>query len=154
MGGGAVLRLAGLMLAVLVLLACSPATAKAPTPDSVLAAFKAAGLPIAETVIWTADSDPDKLLGRPNQYVASASWHDSRLPFSEGFSTDSGGTVEIFASEADLKTRRDYIEAIAKAPLIGGHRYTFARDRVLLRVSGALTPDQAAEYERALATLN
>ena len=125
----------------------APTARAAATPESVIAHLKAAGLPISKPVIYTAETDTNKLLGRPNQYTAKANWHDDRAP--DG---DDGTTVEIFATDADRKTRQDYVAAIAKTPIFA--EYAYSRGLVLLRVSGKLTPDQAAEYERALQTLS
>lgn len=152
-----------LALLVLVTLGCTPTAApaqpvavsqSAPTPESVIAHLKAAGLPITSDIVYTAETDPNKLLGRPSQYTAKASWKDPRVD--DPLKSDepgiwTGGTVEIFATDADRQTFQTYVAEMAKTPLLA--HYGYARGRVLLRVAGRLTPDQAAEYDRALQTL-
>lgn len=63
-----------------------------------------------------------------------------------------GGTVEIFKDEADLKARKDYVDNIGKMmPAMA--QYQYAKGLVLIRLDKALTPDQAAEYEKVLTSL-
>ena len=93
----------------------SSATATSATPEAtpaptggtggvsnsgLVALFKSAGLPMDDATIYTADTDPDKLLGTPNQYIAKAGWHDKRLPDPanpEQIALSDGGEIEIFA---------------------------------------------------------
>ena len=151
--------LAMLMLFAVLALGCStPGRAQeapAPTAESVIAHLKAAGLPIAEEVIYTAETDTNQLLGRPGQYIAKAAWRDTRVTgvwATDEVSTMSGGGVEVFANEAERITRQDYLIEVSRMPLLGG-QYNYGKGTVLVRVARALTPDQAADYERALAAL-
>ena len=133
------------------LTACGGAhTPAAPTPaataQTVLAAFLAAGLPIADPVTFTPETDPNHLLGRPHQYAAKLSWRDARVADSGEPGLDTGGTLEVFASPADRQTRQQYVEALAQASSLFAE-YTFANGRLLLRLSSQLTPAQAEEYE-------
>jgi hypothetical protein len=132
----------------------TPATA-ALTDATVLAALKAAGLPIAEVQIYTAETDPNKLLGRPNQYIAKVSWHDSRLPAPPNpaqLEVSDGGGLEIYTDPAAAQARADYITGIGKsAPALVEYDYVFGP--VLLRLSKALTPAQAGDYKNALAVV-
>ncbi len=120
--------------------------------QTIIATLKAANLPIAETVIYTAETDPNKLLGRPNQYVAKANWHDSRLPTPEDPNqpdVSDGGGIEIFMDNEGAKRRADYIQELGKSmPFLV--EYDYVRGPILLRVSGKLTPAQAEEYKKAL----
>jgi len=127
---------------------CSDALAKkAVTPEVVLATFEKAGIPIADKEVYTAETDTNKLLGRPGQYIAKANWADSRL---EQPNDDmAGGSVEIFRNERDLKARKDYVDNIGRAmPAMA--QYQYRKGLVLIRLDKALTPAQAAEYEKAL----
>lgn len=109
----------------------------------------------APSVVFTAETDPNDLLGRPNGYTSRASFTDSRVePESvEGLeqgAVDFGGTVEVFASQEAARRRVDFIQStFAEAPILGTE-YDYVRGGVLLRVIGTLTPDQAAAYEAAL----
>jgi hypothetical protein len=103
-------------------------------------------LPITNTVIYTAETDPNKLLGRPNQYIEKMSFTDSRI---EPVENSVKCSVEVFASEGDAEARKKYIDAIGKAasPFT---EYSFVHKNVLLRLDKSLTPEQADEYRRAL----
>jgi hypothetical protein len=158
------LRAAALVAALLALAGCRPAEVSAPAADSgakpsasptpdrltaeaVLAALKAAGLPVEREIVYTTETDPNKLLGRPNQYTGKASWSDRRV--GEPRPDERSMTVEVFASAEDLEGRRRYVETIGKAlsPLA---QYQFAHKNALLRLNHDLTPQQASEYERVL----
>ena len=120
------------------------------TAEDVLNALKAAKLPIEKEIVYTAENDPNKLLGRPNQYTGKANWNDARVePLTPG---DRSMTVEAFASAEDLENRRKYVETIGKSmsPLA---QYQYAHKNALLRLSHKLTPQQAAEYEKVLKSL-
>lgn len=129
---------------------------KPPTTDDVLARLTAAHLPVDATTVFTAETDSNHLLGRPGQYIAKVSWHDSRVaapvdPKSLGVSD--GGGVEIFASSADRAPREEYLRRVSKAASIFVEYTDEVGAFTLLRQSHDLTPDQAAEYRKALAGL-
>lgn len=116
----------------------------------VIQELQSAGLPVGEVTAWTADTDPNKLLGRPGQYIDKATFRDTRLQPLPEPDVQAGGDIEIFRTAGELQVRRDYIEAVTRSsPLLA--QYVFSSGLVLLRVSGELTPDQAAAYDRALA---
>jgi hypothetical protein len=110
--------------------------------------FLQAGLPVSSLVMLTAETDPGRLLGRPGQYVGKAVWHDPRTDTPPSTEVSSGGAVEVFATEADLRRRRDQLTTATPAGSAAEHLYT--RGLALVRVSGKLAPAQAAEYQRAL----
>jgi hypothetical protein len=120
------------------------------TTEAILDAMKAAKLPVEKEVVYTAENDPNKLMGRPNQYTGKASWNDARV---ESLTPDDRSmTVEVFASSEDLENRRRYVEAIGKSmsPLA---QYFYVHKNALLRLSHKLTPQQAAEYEKVFKSL-
>jgi hypothetical protein len=119
--------------------------------EDILKAFKTAGLPIEKEVIYTEENDTNKLLGRPGQYIAKASWADKRIKQPES-GDPQGGTVEAFESQESLERRKGYIEKIGEASPIFA-QYLFTHKNVLLRLERALTPTQAADYEKALKQL-
>lgn len=65
---------------------------------------------------------------------------------------DFGGSVEVFSNDDGAKARQTYIQAIAKAAPMLANEYDYVYGPVLVRVTGKLTPAQAGEYERALAS--
>lgn len=54
-------------------------TTAPPSPESLVAEFTAAGLPISTSVVFTAETDPNDNLARPGQYTGKVSWVDERL---------------------------------------------------------------------------
>jgi len=108
------------------------------------------------TTVYTAETDPNKLLGRPGGYSSKTAFADSRIePGLFGAAQDSvngGGSVEVFADEDAATARRDYLQEMGKRlPILTG--YNYQSGPVLVRVSRDLTPQQAAEYESALAAV-
>lgn len=139
----------------------NPAPAKGGALDAtrVLAGLKNKIATISESIVYTADSDPNNLLGRPGQYTSKAGFHDTRVAakdvefMAEPFDVKKGGDIEVFADEAGAKKRADYIGALVNQPgsaILGGPQYIHLKGRVLLRVSGALSPTVDAEYDRAI----
>jgi hypothetical protein len=122
------------------------------TAEAVVAALKASGLPVGDVVVYTAETDPNKLLGRPGGYAGKAAFRDTRITSTGEIKVDSGGDVEMFASEAEAKARADYVLGVVKVlPLVS--QYVYHSGPVVLRLSRELTPDQAAAYETALKAL-
>lgn len=122
--------------------------------DEIIQFFLASGIPVGMVEVYTAESDPNGLLGRPLQYTAKANFRDTRLvpvwPNEVDFGD--GGTVEVFANAEDAQARHDYVMGVMRETPILTH-YLYLQDNVLVRVSGTFTPDQAAVYEQALGTL-
>jgi hypothetical protein len=153
-----------LLLAVALLTGCSGqsssgTTADPPkTADSITKALGAKVSTMRFTKTFNADDDPNHLLGRPNGYLSKTAFADTRVPADqvpEGeTATERGGGVEVFADEAAAQARADDIQA--KLKNLGGllaQEYDYTKGPVLVRVSGLLTPEQAKEYETALATI-
>lgn len=122
-----------------------------PSARSVVQGLKSDGLPVGKVVVFNASSDPNDLLGRPNQYIGKAVFRDRRAEDDQlaELNASEGGTVEVFDDEEAARARFEYVEAIGKS---GGPfaEYDYIDGRVVLRVSADLTPSQAAEYEAAL----
>jgi hypothetical protein len=121
---------------------------------------------------FSAEDDPNKLLGRPGQYTSKANFHDNRLeaPVSRGKcdpvpagapssaepvchdtpkdpGVDDGGSVEFFASAGDAKRRHEYVSKLTEAtPPFA--EYSYLGGAVLLRLSHELTPSQAKAYQQ------
>ena len=135
----------------------TPSPSPTPIPETVEAALKklsAAGLPVGESITYTAETDPNNLLGRPNGYEGKINFRDTRLMVERvtEFDTGDGGSLEFFPSAAGATSRKDYIQSLGKAsPLFT--EYDYVNGRILLRLSARLTPAQAAEYEKVLKTL-
>lgn len=113
---------------------------------------------IGRIVHYTSETDLNELLGRPNQYTSKSTFEDTRLEqenllldpeyFSlEEINEPTGGTVEVFANEADMQKRKTYLETVTSSfsPLV---EYSFSKKNVLLRINKQLTPEQANYYEQ------
>lgn len=116
-----------------------------------LAALQKTGLPITNITPLTAETDENKLLGRPNQYTSKADFIDSRYPGAEGL--EQVNTVEVFANEEDATARQKYVEEVTKGvPFLT--QYIFREGSTVLRLDKALSPDHAKEYGAALAEIS
>lgn len=145
--------------------ASSPAPAsKAPLDAKAVTEKLAAAIPTVKlTVVYDAATDPNGKLGRPNQYTSKTAFDDSRASSNPKAADDAhgrkndiayGGTVEVFASDDDAAAWEKYVTTITKS--VGGlitPDYVYRHGKVVIRVSHLLTPDQAAEYDKAAAQL-
>jgi hypothetical protein len=109
----------------------------------VVASLQASGLPVTGIVAYTAENDPNKLLGRPGQYIGKVSWKDSRAGQSA-----SEATVEWFGDDQSFNARFTYLDGIIKSsPLLLQYMYKNDARRAIARVPKELTPVQAGDYE-------
>lgn len=120
--------------------------------NGVLDDITAAGLPADHVTIWTAETDPVGLLGRPNQYVAAASFD---LPDGDPTATAGrigrGGVVEIWPDAQSAQARSTFIQNTLKAGNgLLGTEYHYLHGPVLLRITGTVPPAEAAKYGKAL----
>ena len=116
--------------------------------DEVLQELKDRELPVGESVAYTAKTDPNDLLGRPNQYTSKVNFKDTRLKpdsLADDLDVQEGGSIEVFENKSDAIRRKEYVEGIGKgfSPF---SEYTYREGTVLLRLSHRLLPKQAAEY--------
>ncbi|HBJ8545851.1 hypothetical protein HXA92_12125 [Listeria monocytogenes] len=147
----------------------SEASAKSITADSTFESFVRADIPMYENVVYTEETDPNELLGRPNSYIAKIDFNDmtaiDRIATKniEDFGLEesdkgsqvtkligmrTGGTIEEFKTEKDLQTRLEYLQNLAVKSEID-NEYRYSRGKVLLRIDAALTPTEAEKYEKA-----
>jgi hypothetical protein len=155
------------LLAILLMIgttACSPTGgARPPTADPArpetaeqIVARLAAKIPtVTPRIVYTAQTDPNQLLGTAHSYTSKAAFTDSRINPAEANDTEIGsielgGSVEVFANDADARARKDYLDQIVKDLPIDVSEYSHLHGPVLLRLSRRLTPTQVTEYEAAL----
>lgn len=129
--------------------AVAPAAATTLTAVRVARALKARGLPVTRITVVTAADDSSHLLGHPGEYTSKTTFADSRITGQAGQEVAAGGSVEVFTTHAAAVRRAGYIQATA----VPGAEYDYIAGRVLLRISGQLTPAQARRYSRALAAI-
>lgn len=139
----------------------TPTPDATPTPQSyditateVLTVLIDAGLPIGEHLVYTAESDPNELLGRPGQYTSKANFRDTRLVVqnSAEVDIDDGGAVEVFESAQAAQAWAEYIKTIGESlPMLVN--YVLVEENVVVRLSKRLLPEQAEEYRQVLTGL-
>lgn len=137
-----------ILLAVLALAGCSGKTPVAQTgPESVqhTAGAIANAMSLGTVTVWTADTDPNKLLGRTGGYTSAATIADTRITCTER-ATDCGATIEVYPTADEALARSQYIQAILGNGGVLGTEYHYFEGTALLRVTGQLTPDQAKVY--------
>lgn len=115
-------------------------------------------LPIALTIVYDADTDPNQRLGRPGGYTSKASFTDDRVDAADAQTTDLGsvdlgGGVEVFGSADAARERGVSIQEIQAGTGFLAREYQFVSGGVLLRIAAGLTPDEAATYGDVLADL-
>lgn len=106
---------------------------------------------------FDAKTDPNKQLGRPNQYIEKVSWPDPQIDpkfESDGYydpDTDptefKGGTIEKFKNSSDLNRRFTYIKNITLS-MPTYNQYMYKKGLFLMRLDKELTPTQAKKYEK------
>lgn len=120
--------------------------------EEIAKALQSEGLPIEEIKVFTAENDPNELLGRPDQYTSKVNFIDSRaksdLTDIDDIGIEDGGSIEVFENEEDAKNRFEYVSEITKTPILA--EYDYVVRNVLLRLSKKLEPEQAQEYEDKL----
>lgn len=123
---------------------------KLETAEDYANALKDAGCPIGEIVVYTEETDPNEVLGRPNQYTSKVDFSDTTLEQpTEG--DMAGGTIEVFATAEDCTSRYEYLKGFDDPELgaFGLNQYMYKGDTVILRVSYDVTPTNAETYEKA-----
>ena len=135
-----------------------PATARQQlTAEQVVAQLAHAISTVKPSVVYTAETDPNHQLGRPNGYLSKASFTDIRIdPKHATVYTDTtngavdlGGSVEVFPDAQGAQARAKYIEGLTAAmPMLT--EYEYVSGPVLVRLGKTLTPTQAGEYQKAL----
>lgn len=153
-GGDCVKKILLLLLVsgLLVVSGCSSTNDTELTAEEIVEQLKESGLPIENEIIYTEETDPNDLLGRPNQYSSKVNFADDRIEQYDAETDPVGGTVEVFESNKDAKERHDYIESVSEGVAFL-QEYMYLNGKVLLRVSYDLTPEQAEEYNTKLTVI-
>ena len=127
------------------------------TAESIANQLKEKNSNVGKIVVYTSETDLNELLGRPNQYTSKVTFEDTRLEqknkdneflSEEEKNEPTGGTIEVFSNEEDMKNRKEYIESISSQASIFAE-YSYSKGNALLRLDKELTPEQAKEYEEA-----
>lgn len=115
--------------------------------ENIANTLKTAGLPIDNIIVSTAETDTNKLLGRPNQYISKVNFADTTVTQTDT-SNPVGGSIETFSNAADLNARKKYCESISKS-LSMLAQYYYVNGNYLLRIDDAVTPANAKKYQEA-----
>lgn len=125
------------------------------TAIQVVSGLTAAGIPIGESINYTAETDPNEMLGRPGGYTSKVNFRDTRLtPERDTIETTDGGSVEFFASKTDLQRRVDHLKSVWDTIPLIDRDVVFTKGTVLLRVSIRLLTEQSNAYGSAFRGLN
>lgn len=108
--------------------------------NDVIKAFQAANMPLNQLEYFNAGSDPDKLLGKPNQYIEKVIWQTK---------AGMGHNVEVFANDADLQARKKLVETDKKT----AGDFLITHKNVLLRIHKEMVPVTVARFEQTLKAL-
>lgn len=118
------------------------------TAEEIIQVIKDKGLPVGTVVSYTAETDTNNLLGKPNQYTSKVNFEDTRIKDNKP-DDPLGGTIEVFNNKQDASARKKYIEDVTKdRPVL--QQYMYLCDNILLRIENRLTIDQAKEYADVL----
>lgn len=129
---------------------------KSKTAEEIISKMKEKNTNIGKVVIYNSETDLNKLLGRPGQYTSKITFEDKRIKqtnanLDKELSTEAeineptGGTIEVFENEKDMKNRKNYVEGFSTTAMFS--QYIYSKGNALLRIDGDLTPEQAREYE-------
>jgi len=94
---------------------------------------------------YTAEDDPNHMLGRQHGYVEKIAFN----------AAGGEGSIEVFSNLADAKARSAYIDGISAAsPALGdGYDYLNEQHFALLRLPREVAPTQATQWKALLDTL-
>jgi len=128
------------------------------TAEEYLTELKAKNSNVTEILAWTEDTDVNGKLGRPNEYTSKADFSDSRVQ--EYYTSQaekleyglSGGTIEVFDTEADCDARYSYLKQFLDPSLgaFGLNQYMYRYKKAIFRVSYDIKPSEASTYKQQM----
>ncbi|WP_045876331.1 hypothetical protein [Pseudofrankia sp. DC12] len=138
--------------------ATAPSALTGLTAEAVAIKLAGAGLPLRTVAVYTADSDPNQLLGKPGGYTSKIEFTDARTGVNPAGVTSQdpveiGGSIEVFATAAGAGGRLQQLRQITAAGGQLTQEFDFQRDAVVLRISRYLAQAQAQAYSTALTAL-
>ena len=114
------------------------------TAEQIVEALKSSGMPITNAVVFDEKTDPNGLLGRPNQYTSKVNFSDPAHKDSDITSPDN--TVEVFKFADDARKRANVIRDVTGAtPALA--EYVYQESFYVLRLNHDILPADAAKYE-------
>lgn len=117
--------------------------------EEIAEALVDAGLPIAKSVTYTAETDPNEMMGKPHAYLGKTNCWDSRIGTG---SNDDCVMIEAFATVADARARMQWVENHFYMGLTYS-TYCIQYDVVLVRFDHEFSAEQVKEYTDVLETI-
>lgn len=140
-----------LCIFMVMLSACGEAAVKSLTAEDVVKFFTDAKLPVGTAIVYTEETDPNKFLGRPNQYIFKANFADTRIEQLDE-TNPKGGSIEIFTNKKDMEARKKYLEKTFESmPALT--EYLLVNKTYLLRLNKELTTEQVEQYRETFMSL-
>lgn len=115
------------------------------TTEELASALKKDSKNIDKIIVYTADTDPNKLMGKTGAYTGKAAFSDKR--YKQDKKDPIGGSIEVFGTQDDAEARYDYIKSITQKMQFL-QEYMYRNGKYLLRISGDLKASQAEEYQK------
>ena len=117
----------------------------APATDESLAILNGMGANVSALFVYDSETDPNKKLGKPGNYTSKVNFAlVSLAPDAEAtasVSVTQGGSIEVFANQADAVARQNDILS-KEVSFLGTFEYTFICGNALLRLSPDLPDDE------------
>lgn len=121
------------------------------TAEQIVTKLQVSNLPINNVIVYTEQTDVNKFLGKPNQYISKVNFADTTIQQRDA-TNPNGGSIETFKNSKDLNARKTYIESIFKAsPAFT--EYIFVNKNYMLRLNKELSNDQVNKYEEAFMSI-
>jgi len=123
------------------------------TAEQVAATLEQSVPTMTTTMVYSAATDPEHLLGTAHGYLSRVAFDDSRVQPADvagdkPYDVERGGSVETFVTSAQAHERAESIENGSLGPVASGE-YHYYVGGSLIRVSEILTPFQAQDYKSA-----
>ena len=113
------------------------------TADSICSALLKAGMPVVSFTRYTAENDPDGLIGTNGGYTSRADFKDKNV-------ADEKGIVEVYASAQAAVLRMNALQFTRTQAGETDTETIFCYDNVLMRLPSAFSSEQCLQYEDAL----
>lgn len=112
--------------------------------QAVLSKVKSSISTVTATRVYTQSTDPNNELGKQGQYQYAGSFYDTAASppdaVTDNYSTSDGGTIEIYANNADATARGNYLAQFQSGAIQAGAYKVVGN--VVLRVSENYTASQ------------
>ncbi len=121
--------------------------------NQIITALKSNGFPIKKYSVYTTNSsDPNHLIGKPNQYKSKADFIDKDY-YNEYYADNYTGTIEVFSNSSDASRRNRYLKTIFDAvPSFAQRIYQYSN--VLVRIDYGVPVKRLNFYKNAFSYMS